>query len=149
MSFKEILIKNSVFKERDDSLKPEFNPSYEAQNGSLLDRLHNSKKTIQEKAFGNISAFNFTRDAFNEGKWNDLTIKARGLFLDNTNGRIVARGFEKFFGYKEKQFNSEKFLKENLKFPVNAYVKYNGFLGILDDVPNLAEYVVTLVQLFN
>jgi len=129
MPFKEILIKNTVFKPKED--QPTFAPVYEAPAGSLLERLHNSRKWIQEKAFGNISAFNFTRDVFNSGKWNDLTTKARGLFLDNTNGKIVARGFEKFFGYKEKQFNSDQFLKEHLKYPVSAYVKYNGFLGIL------------------
>ncbi len=129
MSFKEILIKNDLF--RKEQQQADFKPTYDAPQGSFLERLHNCKKLIQEKAYGNISAFNFTRDAFNAGKWNDLTTKARGLFLNNTNGKIVARGFEKFFGYKERQFNSEQFLRENLKFPVSAYVKYNGFLGIL------------------
>ena len=129
MPIREIAIKNTVFREKPD--KPQFNPTYEAPQGSLLERLHSSRKYIQEKSYGNISAFNFNRDVFNSGHWNELTTKARGLFLDNTNGRIVARGFEKFFGYKEKQFNSEEFLKNTLKFPVSAYVKYNGFLGIL------------------
>jgi len=129
MPIKEISIRNTVFREKPE--EPQFNPSYEAPKGSLLERLHSSRNLIQEKAFGKISAFNFNRDVFNSGHWNDLTTKARGLFLDNTTGRIVARGFEKFFGYKEKQFNSEEFLKNTLKFPVSAYVKYNGFLGIL------------------
>ena len=129
MPIKEILIKNTIFREKPE--KPRFSPSYEAPKGSLLERLHSSRNLIQEKAFGKISAFNFNRDVFNGGHWNDLTTKARGLFLDNTTGRIVARGFEKFFGYKEKQFNSEEFLRNTLKFPVSAYVKYNGFLGIL------------------
>lgn len=129
MPIKEIAIRNTVFREKPE--EPQFNPTYDAPKGSLLDRLHSSRKMIQEKAFGNISAFNFNRDVFNSGHWNDLTTKARGLFIDNQTGRIVARGFEKFFGYKEKQFNSDEFLKNTLKFPVSAYVKYNGFLGIL------------------
>lgn len=129
MPIKEISIKNTVFREKIE--EPQFSPSYEAPKDSFLERLHSSRNLIQEKAFGKISAFNFNRDVFNGGHWNDLTTKARGLFLDNTTGRIVARGFEKFFGYKEKQFNSEEFLKNTLKFPVSAYVKYNGFLGIL------------------
>ena len=33
--------------------------------------------------------------------------------------------------YKEGDFNSDEFLKENLVYPVKAYKKYNGFLGIL------------------
>lgn len=129
MPIKEISIRNTVFREKIE--EPQFSPSYEAPKDSFLERLHSSRNLIQEKAFGKISAFNFNRDVFNGGHWNDLTTKARGLFLDNTTGRIVARGFEKFFGYKEKQFNSEEFLKNTLKFPVSAYVKYNGFLGIL------------------
>lgn len=129
MPIREISIRNTMFREKPE--KPQFNPSYEAPKGSLLERLHSSRNLIQEKAFGKISAFNFNRDVFNGGHWNDLTTKARGLFLDNTTGHIVARGFEKFFGYKEKQFNSEEFLRNTLKFPVSAYVKYNGFLGIL------------------
>ena len=130
MPFSEILIKNNVF-DQNIHERPSVNPSYEALQGSLLERLHNCRKSIQEKAFGSISAFNFNRDVFNSGAWDDLTIKARGLFLDNRTGRIVARGFEKFFGYKEKQFNSDEFLKNHLAYPVTAYVKYNGFLGIL------------------
>ena len=130
MPYNEILIKNSVF-EASQSEKPVFNPAYEAMQGSLLERLHNCKRSIQEKAFGNISAFNFNRDVFNNGKWDDLTVKARGLFLNNQTGEIVARGFEKFFGYKERQFNSDEFLQDHLAYPVTAYVKYNGFLGIL------------------
>ena len=129
MPIREISIRNTMFREKPE--KPQFNPSYEAPKGSLLERLHSSRNLIQEKAFGKISAFNFNRDVFNGGHWNDLATKARGLFLDSTTGRIVARGFEKFFGYKEKQFNSEEFLRNMLKFPVSAYVKYNGFLGIL------------------
>ena len=129
MPIREISIRNTMFREKPE--KPQFNPSYEAPKGSLLERLHSSRNLIQEKAFGKISAFNFNRDVFNGGHWNDLTTKARGLFLDSTTGRIVARGFAKFFGYKEKQFHSEAFLRNTLKFPVSAYVQYNGFLGIL------------------
>ena len=128
--FTEIEIKNTVFDETLES-KPVFNPKYEPKEGSLLERLHNSRGSIQEKAYGNISAFNFTRDVFNKGDWNSLTTKARGLFLDNQTGEIVARGFEKFFGYRERQFNSDEFLRESLAYPVVAYRKYNGFLGIL------------------
>lgn len=104
---------------------------HEVKEGSLLERLRNCGEDIQEKTFGDISSFNFSRKVFYDGRWNEMTTKARGLFLDVTSGKVVARGFEKFFGYKEKQFNSEEFLKSTLKFPVSAYVKYNGFLGVL------------------
>ena len=124
--FNEILIEN-----KDEILKclrkqmcsSQKSPEYEAKEGSLLKRLRNCREDIQEKTFGDISSFNFSRKVFYDGRWNEMTTKARGLFLDNTSGKIVARGFEKFFGYKEKQFNSEEFLKSTLKFPVSAYVK--------------------------
>lgn len=134
--FNEILIENKdeilecLRKQICSSQKnPEY--EYEAKEGSLLERLHNYGKDIQEKTFGNISSFNFSRDVFFCGKWNEMTTKARGLFLDNTSGKIVARGFEKFFAYKEGRFNTPEWLEKNLKFPVMAYAKYNGFLGIL------------------
>lgn len=134
MGFNEILIKNTVFKERITNVAGvAVVPDYTAPQGTLLERLHGNPN-IHEKAFGEdgrYSSFNFTRDAFNNGTWNDETIKARGLFIDNKSNRVVARGFEKFFGYKERQFNTDEFLKQNLVYPVTAYTKYNGFLGIL------------------
>lgn len=130
--FKEILIKNNVFRsDLTEKFDVERNPQYIAKQGSLLERLHNCKKEINEKAFGNISSFNFNREVFNSGNWNDLNIKARGLFINNETGKIVARGFEKFFAYKERSFNSDEWLSANLKFPVQCYEKHNGFLGIL------------------
>ena len=133
MAFNEILIKNNVYDERmnRENMAPVFSPKYEAQQGSLLEKLHNYGSDIQEKAFGDISSFNFSRDVFWKGEWNEMTTKARGLFLNNKTGKIVARGFEKFFAYKERGYNTDEFLESNLKFPVQVFVKYNGFLGIL------------------
>ena len=132
MAFREIMIKNDVVMDGITDKKPTvINPQYEAQAGSLLDRLHNYGKDIQEKAFGDISSFNFSKDVFWGGHWNEMTTKARGLFLNNRTGKVVARGFEKFFAYKERGYNTDEWLKDNLKFPVDCYVKYNGFLGIL------------------
>lgn len=133
MAFNEILIKNNVYDERmnRENIAPVLSPKYETQQGSLLERLHNYGSDIQEKAFGDISSFNFSRDVFWKGEWNEMTVKARGLFLNNRTGKIVARGFEKFFAYKERGHNTDEWLKENLKYPVDCYVKYNGFLGLL------------------
>src|SRR5699024_12089708 len=44
-----------------------------------------------------VVACNFTRKAFQEGAWTDLTMHARGLFNDEAEEKIVARGYEKFF----------------------------------------------------
>lgn len=90
---------------------------------------------IKERSFGNVSSFNFTKKAFLNSKWNELTMKARGLFIDTENGKIVARGYDKFFNIDENQNNRRTVLKRTLSFPVSVYRKENGFLGLisLDD----------------
>ena len=89
-------------------------------------------KFVQEKKLGNgISSFNFTREAFYSQNWNKQTILARGLFIDTENEKIMARSYEKFFKINEVHVTEMINLKSTLKFPVKAYVKENGFLGIV------------------
>ena len=53
---------------------------------------------LKLKELGNdIVSLNFTRNAFQDGIWNDETIKARGLFINKVDGDIVARSYNKFF----------------------------------------------------
>lgn len=86
---------------------------------------------IQEKKYGHISAFNFTRKAFYSRKWDELNVKARGLFIDTEQNKVVARSFEKFFNVNEIDETTLGALQNNLCFPVCAYRKENGFLGIV------------------
>ena len=44
-----------------------------------------------------ISAFNFSKSAFYGKHWNEMTTHTRGLFIDTTERRIVARSYPKFF----------------------------------------------------
>ena len=78
----------------------------------------------------NLMSLNFTEKAFKKGKWNTQTLRARGLFVDQTSGDIVMRSYNKFFNLNENKNNSVGTLKETLVFPIMAYKKYNGFLGI-------------------
>lgn len=87
-------------------------------------------RLIREKKFGHISSFNFTRKAFYDKEWNDLTTKARGLFIDTVNNRVVARGYEKFFNVGENPSVEIGALSHKLKFPLEAYHKENGFLAM-------------------
>lgn len=130
MKFNEILIKNNVFRK---DIKPWHTPVIQTNNinEGLLKQLRDNKHDIIEKQYGTVSSFNFSRKIFNSGKWNELSKIARGLFIDNQTGDIVARGYEKFFNYNEGNFNTDMFLKNNIKFPVTVYRKYNGFLGVL------------------
>ncbi len=86
---------------------------------------------IKEKQFGNISSFNFTRDAFYNKAWDSITCKARGLYIDTKRKVIVARSYDKFFNLNERPETTLAALQQNLQFPVQAYVKVNGFLGIV------------------
>ena len=86
---------------------------------------------IKEKSFGVISSFNFTRDAFYNKAWDDVTCKARGLYINKRTEKIVARSYDKFFNLDERPETKLNALRHNLQFPVQAYVKVNGFLGIV------------------
>lgn len=97
---------------------------------ALVEQMRSSK-LINEKRFGRISSFNFTRAAFADRKWNDLTVRARGLYIDTGNMKIVARGYEKFFAVEERNETSRWALSRNLAFPVEVFRKENGFLGLL------------------
>ena len=105
----------------------------------LVSQFRKFPDLIKEKKFNNISAFNFTPGAFYNQEWNELTTKARGLFIKwrkNGTPYILARGYEKFF-----EAEVEKVDTYNIKFPVTGYTKYNGFLGILGYDRELDELV--------
>ena len=92
-----------------------------------------SKSTlIKTKLLGdNIASINFTSNAFKKKAWNYQTIKARGLFVDIVTGDVVARSYNKFFRLHEVEETKPRNLKNNLKFPVDVYLKDNGYLGII------------------
>lgn len=93
--------------------------------------LRNNKFVIEKGLGDDISSFNFSREAFMSRNWNKQTILARGLFLDTANNKIIARSYEKFFRVDENPDNSLAALRSKLQFPVSAYVKENGYLGIV------------------
>lgn len=90
-----------------------------------------SNSLVTEKKFDNISSFNFTRDAFEKKQWNDQTVTARGLYIDTEKAKVVARGYPKFFNVNERPETKLEMLQYKLQFPVTAYVKENGYLGIV------------------
>lgn len=92
---------------------------------------------VNEKRLENgVSSFNFSREAFFERNWNRQTILARGLFLDSETGDVVARSYEKFFRIGETEATSLESLGRSLSFPLDVYVKENGYLGILSYIPS-------------
>ena len=128
---KTIEIPNTVFRPQEEMF------AYKKQAGqqrlSIPDIILEMRKNkyIQEKRFGNISSFNFTRKAFENKVWDEQTTKARGLYINVPKGKIAARSFDKFFNLGEHEDNKLENLRSVLQFPVRAFVKENGFLGIV------------------
>lgn len=123
-----IKIKNNVFRNTENKLTED---EKKEMNVEMLVNKMREDNYIQEKKHGNISAFNFSRGAFYDKIWNDITTKARGLFINTNTNEIVARAYNKFFNINEMSNTRINVLKSRFKFPVDVYVKYNGFLGIL------------------
>ena len=112
---------------------PEIKAEETVTSSSIADTIIalRANKYIQEKQFGNISSFNFNKQAFYDKVWDEQTIKARGLYLDTMKGKVAARAYEKFFNINERPETKFDMLQHKLQFPVTAYVKENGYLGIV------------------
>ena len=123
----QVEIENMVFK------TPEMQSEQTVTSSSVADTIIalRANRYIQEKKFGNISSFNFTEKAFYDRVWDEQTTKARGLYLDTMKGRVAARAYNKFFNINERPETKFDMLQHKLQFPVTAYVKENGFLGIV------------------
>lgn len=104
--------------------KVEFNTANELIN----EMIRNQFITVKECDY-NLISLNFNREAFNKKKWNDLTIKARGLFVDKDSGEVKIRSYNKFFNFGERHVNLG-YLKKYATYPIRAFKKYNGFLGL-------------------
>ena len=101
---------------------------------TVADYLEDAENSNLIKAIelpNNIKSLNFTRKAFHDKKWNDLTVHARGMFVNTEHKEIVARGYNKFFNFNERAETKMQSLSQSLKFPVDIYHKYNGYLGIM------------------
>lgn len=120
-------VQNEVFK------TPEMRQEQTVTDSSVGDTIIalRSNRYIREKRFGNISSFNFTSKAFYDKAWDEQTTRARGLYLDTLKGKVTARAYDKFFNINERPETKFDILQYKLQFPVTAYVKENGFLGIV------------------
>ncbi|KAB7791120.1 RNA ligase [Bifidobacterium leontopitheci] len=105
--------------------------------GNLLERMRADPDVRVTPVRGEADVFvcNFTRDAFLKGRWNERTVNARGLFVDG-DGRVVQRGFEKFFAVDETEATRYDRVvaygdEHPGAFPVRVERKENGFLGLV------------------
>ena len=126
MTINTLEIKNNTFRE---GFEEQRNENY--SNKSIIDGLEKSD-LIHKKDLGDgIVSYNFSREAFYSQKWNKLTTTARGLFVDTKTNKVVARSYPKFFQLEERPATQWRNLEKTLAFPVTAYLKENGFLGIV------------------
>ncbi len=136
--FETIEVQNEVFR----TVEYKQDAPIELSNKDVVDLLRNNKY-IRESKFDNISSFNFTNEAFRRGVWDEQTIRARGLFFNTNTSDIVIRSYNKFFNVNEKEITKIGNLKRNLQYPVTAYVKYNGYLGLIGYDKETDELVIS------
>lgn len=133
-------IKNTVFKQHKDPA-PQAVPGGRSVGDVIIALRQN--KYIHEKRYGNISSFNFTKNAFYEKAWDEQTTKARGLYIDIARQKVAARAYEKFFNINERPETKLDMLQYKMTFPAVAYVKENGFLGIVSYNPDEDSLFIT------
>lgn len=126
---KYVALNNHIFKEP-EVLAEQYQAVNEESVSDTIMKLRNCK-FVSERQYGDISSFNFTRTAFEDRVWNDLTIRARGLYINIPKQKVVARAYDKFFRVNERPETKLDILQYKLQFPVTAYVKENGFLGLV------------------
>ena len=127
----------NVYQIKNNNFIPEEEPVKEEKTDlELLKEMYDSKWVQVKNLNDNVISFNFTRDAFEKDKWDTITCHARGLFVDKTNGQVVARSFGKFFNYRQHETTEPQYMKEHIAWPLIGYKKENGFLGIVSKDQN-------------
>ena len=122
--------KNNIY---DEELVQKHNEkkaiSFALTGNELIDQLNNTSLVQKKELNDGIVSYNFTRSAFYDKRWNQLTVTARGLFIKDD--KVIARSYDKFFNWGENDTVSSRALHDKLVFPVKAYLKENGFLAIV------------------
>ena len=138
------LVRNSVYR------RPKHDPAFERVVSSgwgsdqatpaLLQELERHP-LIRENRIGEISSFNFTRQAFYDRAFDAVNSKARGFFVHRPSARVVARGYDKFFNMNEYGIAGadEASVMARMQYPVTGYVKENGSLGLVGFNPQDEE----------
>jgi predicted kinase/UDP-2,3-diacylglucosamine pyrophosphatase LpxH len=127
--FQEHCIQNHVFTTEHSPMPPVVGSKTTTDN--FIEYLQSHKMVKETQITDHISSFNFTRKAFNDGVWDTLNIKARGLFVNKHTRKIVSRSYDKFFNIDEVPATKMGTLANTLEFPVILSEKPNGYLGII------------------
>lgn len=101
------------------------------ENAPLVHSMRTNRLISEKTLPGNISSFHFKPEVFYDKKWTKQTVQARGLFVNTLTNEIVIRGYDKFFNIGERRDTEFANLQTRLAFPVKAWVKENGYLGMV------------------
>lgn len=124
-------IKNNIYKKPEEKMDNTQRNDFEIIEAM---KNHDLIRVKQNDQFPYIASFNFTKEAFWDKKFDDeLVAKARGLFVDLEDYKIIVRGYDKFFNHNERGIASatNESIMQNFKGPIIGYEKSNGFLGLL------------------
>lgn len=108
-----------------------------------LMREHPGVKEKSSASAPHIASLNFSKQVFYNQGWDDVVVKARGLFFSTETGEIAARAYEKFFNIGERPETQLSALATGVSFPLTAYRKENGFLGIVGIDPKTRDLFLT------
>lgn len=101
------------------------------ENDTLVRELRENRLISERTLPENISSFHYRPEVMFKKKWSKQTMTTRGLFINTLTSEIVIRAYDKFFNIGETRQTDYENLAENLTFPVTAWVKENGYLGLV------------------
>lgn len=108
--------------------RPKVDP---AENEELLRELRNNRLISERTLPANLSSFHYRPEVMFKKKWTAQTMTTRGLFINTFSNEIVIRAYDKFFNVGENRQTDYENLPKTLAFPVTAWVKENGYLGLV------------------
>lgn len=90
--------------------------------------------------FAELAIFNYSAACQYENRWNEVTRVTRGLIVNTDTGRVIARGFPKFFNYGD-ELNTGPLSPDTSIMGV--YDKLDGSLGIQYQTPDGRQAIAT------
>lgn len=131
---KPVVVPAWMTRPEDTQLPPELREQMQA---------HHGVRVRSSQSYRHLVSYNFTKQVFFDQSWDDIVVRARGLFVDQDTGQIAARSYDKFFNLDERPETKHDALEANLVWPVQAFVKENGYLGIVGIDPRSQDLFLT------
>lgn len=111
------------------SVNSEFD--YKVLPSRLISNLDNSSLVNSKVLSNGTVSYFINREVFTGRKWDNLNVKARGLFIYKDTTDIAARSYDKFFNIGELTTKFPDLTELGLTLPLVGYEKGNGYLGIV------------------